>query len=382
MRPPRPHHRKNLPMQRMTPQNLRTPGPTPIPDDIVEAMTQPMINHRGPEFDALIHKATEQLKQVFMTKNDLFILTASGTGALEASLVNTLSPGDRVLAATAGSFGDRFTDMAETYGADVTRLDFEWGGPIDPGAIRKALGDEPRIKAVLVTHNETSTGVTHPVEEIAKIVKGEFDKLLLVDAVSSLGCIPLPVDAWGCDMVGTASQKGFMIPPGLSFISVSEAAWEAQQTATMPRFYFDLAEARRYLEQGQTPFTPNLSVIYGLSLALDRLLEEGMENVFGRHAAIGQFTRDSARELGLELLVSDEAFASDTVTAIKIPEGVDNKALMTKMRTEHNVVLAGGQGKMVNDIFRIGHLGAVSKADITEVMDALTIVLPEVGFKP
>jgi len=173
-----------------------------------------------------------------------------------------------------------------------------------------------------------------------------------------------------------------MIPPGLSFISVSERAWEAQQTAKMPRFYFDLTMAKRSLEQGQTPFTPNLSAMYGLSRALDNLLEEGMENVYGRHATIGQLTRDSARGLGLELLVSDEAYASDTVTAIKIPEGVDNRALMAKMRIEHDVVLAGGQGKMLNDIFRIGHLGAVDKADITEVMDALTKVLPEVGFKP
>ena len=252
-------------MQRMTPQNLRTPGPTPIPDDIVEAMTNPMINHRGPEFDELIKKATKQLKQVFMTKNDLFILTASGTGALEASIVNTLSPGDRVIAATAGAFGDRFVAMAEAYGADVKRMDFEWGGPLNPDDIRKALQDEPDIMAVLVTHNETSTGVTHPVEEIAKIVKDEFDKLLLIDAVSSLGCIPIPVDAWNCDMVGTASQKGFMIPPGLSFISVSERAWEAQQTAKMPRFYFDLTMAKHSLEGGRRRSLPICQRCTGLA---------------------------------------------------------------------------------------------------------------------
>ena len=369
-------------MQRMTPQNLRVPGPTPIPGDIVEAMTNPMINHRGPEFHALLDKSTEQLKQVFMTKNDLFILTASGTGALEASLVNTLSPGDRVLAATAGSFGDRFVDMAEAYGAEVTRMDFEWGGPIDPDAIRKGLQDDPKIKAVIVTHNETSTGVTHPVEEIAKVVKGEFDKLLLVDAVSSLGCIPLPVDAWDCDLVGTASQKGFMIPPGLAFISISERGWEAQRTAKMPRFYFDLSEYRHYLEIGQTPFTPNLSAMYGLSLALDNLLAEGMENVFGRHAGIGQLTRDGVRELGLELLVADESYASNTVTAVKMPKGIDGKKLISMMRTDHNVVLAGGQGKMSDDIFRIGHLGHVTEDDINDVMSALQKVLPEVGFKP
>ena len=367
-------------MLKIEPQNLRTPGPTPIPDDIVEAMGNPMINHRGPEFDELITKVTAQLKQVFMTSNDLFILTASGTGALEASLVNTLSPGDKVVAATAGSFGDRFIDMAEAFGADLTRLDFEWGEPVDPDAVRQALRDDPEVKAVMITHNETSTGVTHPLEEIARIAKQEFDKLLLVDAVSSLGCLPLPVDAWDCDLVGTASQKGFMIPPGLAFISVSERAWEAQKTATMPRFYFDLEEAKKTLERGQTPFTPNVAAMYGLSLGLDKILDEGLEGVFGRHAAIGQHTRDRIRELGLELLVSDERYASNTVTAVKMPEGIDGRALMGRLRTEKNVVLAGGQGKLSTSIFRIGHLGHVTEDDIEEVIEALRELLPEVGF--
>ena len=367
-------------MLKIEPQNLRTPGPTPIPDDIVEAMGNPMINHRGPEFDELITKVTAQLKQVFMTSNDLFILTASGTGALEASLVNTLSPGDKVVAATAGSFGDRFIDMAVAFGADITRLDFEWGEPVDPDAIRQALRDDPEVKAVMITHNETSTGVTHPLEEIARIAKQEFDKLLLVDAVSSLGCLPLPVDAWDCDLVGTASQKGFMIPPGLAFISVSERAWEAQKTATMPRFYFDLEEAKKTLERGQTPFTPNVAAMYGLSLGLDKILDEGLEGVFGRHAAIGQHTRDRIRELGLELLVSDERYASNTVTAVKMPEGIDGRALMGRLRTEKNVVLAGGQGKLSTSIFRIGHLGHVTEDDIEEVIEALRELLPEVGF--
>ena len=367
-------------MLKIEPQNLRTPGPTPIPDDIVEAMGNPMINHRGPEFDELITKVTAQLKQVFMTSNDLFILTASGTGALEASLVNTLSPGDKVVAATAGSFGDRFIDMAEAFGADLTRLDFEWGEPVDPDAIRQALRDDPEVKAVMITHNETSTGVTHPLEEIARIAKQEFDKLLLVDAVSSLGCLPLPVDAWDCDLVGTASQKGFMIPPGLAFISVSERAWEAQKTATMPRFYFDLEEAKKTLERGQTPFTPNVAAMYGLSLGLDKILDEGLEGVFGRHAAIGQHTRDRIRELGLELLVSDERYASNTVTAVKMPEGIDGRALMGRLRTEKNVVLAGGQGKLSTSIFRIGHLGHVTEDDIEEVIEALRELLPQVGF--
>lgn len=365
---------------KLTRQNLRTPGPTPVPEDIVAAMSEPMINHRGPEFFDLITEATEKLKQVFMTQNDLYILTASGTGALEAAIVNTLSPGDKVLGISAGSFGDRFCDAAEAYGAEVQRLSFEWGDPIDPQAVRQALRDNPEIKAVLITHNETSTGVTHDLENIARIAKEEFDKLILVDAVSSLGCIPLPVDGWQCDVVGTASQKGFMIPPGLAFVSLNEAAHQAQKTATMPRFYFDLVAAQRYLERGQTPWTPNVSAMYGLRFALDKMLDEGMENIFARHASVGQFTRDGVKNLGLELLCTDETRASDTVTAIKMPQGVDGSKLMGLMRTEENVVLAGGQGKLSGKIFRIGHLGYVSQADIEEVLETLKRVLPRVGF--
>ena len=367
-------------MLRIAHQNLRTPGPTPVPDDIVEAMSNPMINHRGPEFFDLITRITEQLKQVFMTANDLYILTASGTGALEASIVNTLSPGDKVLSATAGAFGTRFTEIARTYGAEVEHLEFEWGAPVDPEAIRKSLHNEPQIKAVLVTHNETSTGITHPLEDVASVVKGEFDKLLLVDAVSSLACVPLPVDGWNCDVVGTASQKGFMIPPGLAFISISEAGHEAQASATMPRFYFDLAAAQRYLERGQTPWTPAVSALYGLSFALDKLLAEGLENVYERHAEIGQMTRDGIKNLGLELLVQDETYASNTVTAIKMPENIDGAKFVNMVRTDENVVLAGGQGKLSGKVFRIGHLGHVTEADIEEVLAALKVVLPKVGF--
>jgi aspartate aminotransferase-like enzyme len=343
-------------------------------------MANPMINHRGPEFAELIFDATEKLKQVFMTQNDVFILTASGTGALEAAVVNTLSPGDKVLSASAGAFGDRFADLAEAYGAEVQRLEFEWGTPPEPDILRQSLRDAPETKAVLITHNETSTGVTCDLEAISGVVKGEFSKLLLVDAVSSLGCIPLPVDGWDCDVVGTASQKGFLLPPGLAFISFSQAAWEAQQVSSMPRFYFDLKEAQKYVERGQTPWTPNVAAFYGLSVALEKLLAEGVENVFQRHAHIGQLTRDGIKDLGLELLVRDEAYASNTVTAVKIPQGVDGNKLTALLRTEENVVLAGGQGKLTGHIFRIGHLGSVSEDEIAEVLVALKKVLPKVGF--
>ena len=212
------------------------------------------------------------------------------------------------------------------------------------------------------------------------MVKGEFGKLLIVDAVSSLGCVPLPVDGWDCDVVATGSQKGFMIPPGLAFVSFSEEAWEAQKTATMPRFYFDLDEARKYLQRNQTPWTPNLSAMYGLRAALESLTAEGMEGVFGRHASIGQFTRDGVRALGLELLCADEERASNTVTAVKMPAHIDGEQLMEIMRVEENVVLAGGQGKLTGHIFRIGHLGYFTEDHIQEVLDALGRVLPRVGF--
>lgn len=362
-------------------QNLRTPGPTPCPDEVLEAMGSSMINHRGPEFRELILGLTEKLKQVFMTENRMYILTASGTGSLEAAVVNTLSPGDKVLSVSIGYFGDRFADLARAYGAEVKKLDFEWGTAADPDAIRQALKKDGGIKAVLITHNETSTGVTNDLESISKIVKEEFGKLFLVDAISSLGCIPVPTDRWRCDMVCTASQKGLMVPPGLSFISASQDAWDALQQATMPRFYFDLPAAQRYLERGQNPWTPGVSLFYALDVALDMMLEEGMEQVFSRHARIADMTRRGVRVLGLELL-ADEAHASDTVTSVRLPEGADGARLSEILRTEHSVVLAGGQGSLQGKIFRIGHMGRVTEEDINEVLQALKTTLPRVGFQP
>ena len=362
-------------------QNLRTPGPTPCPPQVLEATAGAMINHRGPEFRDLIVPITEKLKRVFMTQNRLYILTASGTGALEASVVNTLSPGDKVLAVTVGNFGDRFADMAQAYGADVTRLEFEWGTAADPDAVKGALAQHRDLKAVLVTHNETSTGVTNDLEGIIRVVREGSDALLLVDAISSLGCVPLPVDEWDCDVVCTASQKGLMVPPGLSFVSLNERAWQARETARMPRYYFDLPAAQRYLERAQTPWTPNVPLFYGLDVALDMILEEGMDNVFQRHVRLGEFTRQSVADLGLELL-ADERYASNTVTAVRVPEGVDAGRLSELLRTEHSVVLAGGQGKLSGKIFRIGHMGWVSEEDIREALRAVEATLPKVGFTP
>jgi len=361
-------------------QNLRIPGPTPCPNEVLEAMASPMINHRGPEFRDLLHRLTAKLKRVFQTDNDLYVLTSSGTGGLEAEVVNTLSPGDKVLAVSVGVFGDRFASIAEGYGAELTRLDFEWGSAADPDEIRKELRRDPTYKAVLVTHNETSTGVTNDLQAIAQVVKEEFDKLLLVDAVSSLGCLPLPVDRWRCDLVTTASQKGLMVPPGLAFISISARGWEAYRQAKMPRFYFDLDAAQRYLERGENPWTPAVPIFYGLDVALDRLLGEGLERVFERHARLARMTREAVRGMGLSLLC-DGPHASDTVTAVRLPEGVDIQVLLNHMRVNDNVVLASGQGRLEGKIFRISHMGYVEEEDLMEALAALEAALPKAGYR-
>ena len=361
--------------------NLRIPGPTPVPPDILEAVAHPMVNHRGREFGALMRRVSERLKDFFQTNSDVLVLSCSGTGGLEAAVANTLSPGDKVLAVSIGSFGERFAMIAETYGAEVTMLPYEWGQAARPEQVRQALDQEPGIKAVLVTHNETSTGVTNPLEEIAAVVR-EFDKLLLVDAVSSLGAIPLEMDGWGLDVVVTGSQKGWMVPPGLAFVGVSDRGWKAYETAKMPHFYFDLGKHRGSQAKGQTPWTPTMSVFFGLDVALERMEVEGLERIFARHARMANMVRQGVKRLGLRLLCEDERFASDTVTAVKCPDGIEVSALRNLLEDEYGVVLAGGQGKLSGKIFRIGHLGLVEEADIRQALEALEQALAKLGYTP
>lgn len=356
--------------------NLRIPGPIPVPEDILDEMSNQMINHRGPEYKDLLLSATERLKRVFETSGDVWIITGSGTAAMEAAVVNTLSPGDKVVNATIGVFGNRFTDIAAAYGAEVTTLSFPFGEAVDLDTLRDALRNGAAdAKAVTVTHNETSTGVANDLEAVADVVKGEFGKLLLVDGISSVASIPISTDAWGLDAVATASQKGWMVPPGLAFLSFGEDAWKARAESTMPKFYLDVEQYRKYYEIGQPPYTPSVSVMFALDAALDQLLDEGLGAVYERHAAIGRLTRDGVRALGLELFAKDEAFASDTVTAVSIPEGVDAAALVSRLRTEHGVIVSGGQASLSGKIFRIGHMGRVSESEIEETLSAVGAVL-------
>jgi aspartate aminotransferase-like enzyme len=336
-------------------------------------MTKQMINHRGDEFGQILNGVTAKLKQLFQTKNDVFLLTGSGTGGLEAAIVNTLSPGDKVLSVSIGVFGERFAAIAGQFGAEVIPLRFEWGKPADADAVRQALQAEPGIKAVLVTHNETSTGVTNDLASISSAVK-EFDKLLLVDAISSLGSINLPVDDWHCDVTITGSQKGWMVPPGLAMVSMSQEAWQAHETAKMPRFYWDFTRARSYLEKGQTPWTPAVSTVFALSVSLEMMLKEGLPNIVARHARVAKASRDGIKSLGLSLF-AEESHASNTVTAIKSPDGLEVKKMLQILREEHQVILAGGQQQLAGKIFRIGHLGWVTEDDIRAVISALKVVL-------
>ncbi|MBI4498584.1 MAG: alanine--glyoxylate aminotransferase family protein [Chloroflexi bacterium] len=359
--------------------NLRVPGPTPLPPEVLQAEAKPMINHRSKDFAQIQNRVVARLKESFQTANDLLLLTGSGTGAMEAAVVNTLSPGDRVLAVSIGNFGDRFADIAATFGAEVVRLTFGPGEHADPDAVRTALAQDPTLTAVLVTHNETSTGVTNPLEDIAGVVR-EFDKLLIVDGISSVGSIEIKTDAWGLDVVVSGSQKGWMAPPGLSMITMSERAWAAYRQAQMPRFYWDVGKAKKSLERGETPWTPAVSVVYALDAGLELLSQEGFANVYARHARLAAMTRQGIKDLGLKLVAQEERYASNTVTAVWAPEGIEERAIRSTLRQEFDIELAGGQGELTGKIFRIGHLGYVSEADLQAVLDALRVVLPRVGF--
>jgi aspartate aminotransferase-like enzyme len=363
--------------------NLRLPGPTPVPDDVVQAMSKPMIDHRGVEFAEMLKRVSANLQRAFQTQNQVFILTSSGTGAMEAAIVNTLSPGERVLAVTVGNFGDRFSKIASVYGASVNELKFPDGEAADPEKIRQALQDDPAITTVLVTHNETSTGITNDLETIARIVKKEFNKLILVDAISSLGSIRLPVDEWDLDVVVAGSQKGWMCPPGLAMISFGPRAWEAYKKSKMPKFYFDINEAKKSADKGQTPWTPAISLLYGLDFALQKMLARGdMQAVYDFHQKMASYTREGLVKLGLKLVAKDEKHASNTVTAAYVPDGITDEALLSMLRDEYDIIAAEGRGILTGRVFRIGHMGHVTTEDLDNVFEALKDALPKLGFVP
>ena len=352
------------------PMNLRIPGPTPLPPQVRDALALPMINHRSPQFAAIQSRIVENLKHFFQTQNDILLFTCSGTGGMEACVVNTISPGDDVLAISVGVFGDRFADIAHAFGAHVNRLNFTWGQAADPEIIRAKLREHKNLRVVLVTHNETSTAITNPLREIARVVREESDAILVVDAISSLGAIDLPVDDWGVDVALAGSQKSWMIPPGLTMMSVSPRAWNVIAQARAPRFYFDFRKMRDAMAKGETPATPAVGLYFAIDAALQMMKAEGRENIFARHARVAQRAHQRAQDIGLELF-ADQAFASNTVTAIKNPPGIDFKKWRKVLREDFNVVIAGGQKDLTDKVQRIGHLGWVTEADIDACFDAI-----------
>ena len=364
-------------MDRFEP-NLRIPGPTGLPPTVRDAGGRQMINHRGPEFAAMLGRILDGMKPFFGTTSDVAMLTCAGSGGLEAAIVNTLSPGDRVLGVTIGAFGDRFAKIAGIYGADVTKLEVEWGQAADPAAVRDAIAAAPGYRAVLLTHNETSTGVMNPIPVLAAAVRDASpDTLILVDSVSGLGAVPFEMDAWGVDLVVTGSQKAWMAAPGLAMVAASERGWAAMETARMPRFYLDLRAHRDAAANGQTPFTPAVAVAYQVDEGVRLMTAEGPAGVFARHEACAAATRAGVEALGFELF-ADPRFASRTVTAVKLPEGHDWKAFNGALKA-HGLVLAGGQGKLAGKIFRVGHLGSVTVEEILGTIAVLEAVALEQG---
>jgi len=378
--------RKAIPIPEVEPrapipeQNLRIPGPTPVPAEVLAEMARPMINHRGPEFAAILRRVTARLQYFFQTASPVLTYPASGTGGQESAVANLFSPGDHVIAITIGSFGNRFAKIAEIYGLKVTRIEFPWGQAADPSVVEEHLKAAAPYKGVLLTHNETSTGVANDVQALAALIRQlNPDTLIAIDAVSSLGCIPLEMDAWDIDVVFTGSQKGWMVPPGVMMIAAGPRAWEANKTAKLPRFYFDWALSRKNLEKWQHPTTPPVSIFYALDLALEMMLAEGREAIFERHQRIGDYVRWRAQDMGLKLL-ADHEYASNTVTAVLTPEGINVKELLKKLREEDKVVFQGGQEHLEGKIFRVGHLGFFQEIDLVEAMDMMEKRLREFGF--
>jgi aspartate aminotransferase-like enzyme len=360
---------------------LHTPGPTPIPPQVIAAMTQPMINHRGEGFSRLYRDVTAKLQTVFQTKEQVYVLAGSGSAGWETAMVNFVPAGAKVLNIVIGDFGERWVKANRALGYQVERLDYAIGTAARPEDVDAFLSkQEGAIQAVCLQHNETSTGVSNPVHEIAKVIQ-QHGALVLVDAVSSLGALPLPMDEWGLDVVFTGSQKALMCPPGLMMIAASQKAWAQAEKANAPRFFFDLRGHRDSFEKGQTPQTPAISLLYGLQAALQMVLEEGIEQGQERHRLMGEMARAGAQATGLELLCQDEGFASNTVTAVKIPQGVEASTFRKAALKSFGVVLAGGQGKIMKDmIFRIGHMGYVTPNDVLVALAAVENSLALLGY--
>jgi aspartate aminotransferase-like enzyme len=356
---------------------LLSPGPTPIPNEVALAMSETMIHHRTPQFNKIFDEARQGLKKLFGTQNDVLMLASSGTGAMEASVANLFSPGDKVLVINGGKFGERWLNISNAFGLNSVELKVEWGQPVKVDAIEKQLKAHPDLKGVMIQASETSTTVLHPVKEIAKLTTD--GPLFLVDGVTAVGVVSIPLDEWGLDVLVTGSQKAMMLPPGLGFIALSDRAWERTKQATLPRFYFDLNLERKNQQKGSGAFTPAVSLIFGARASLEMMQREGLDRVYARHARMSRATRAAATALGLKLLAPDSP--SPAATGIYLPDGIDADQVLDYLRDHMNITLAEGQDQLKGKVIRIAHVGYMGAFDVITAVAALEMVLRKFGVE-
>ena len=358
---------------------LFSPGPTMLPPEVLLKMAEPIMHHREPEFEKIFAEIREGLKYLFQTKNEVLVLTSSGTGAMEGAVSNLLSRGDKALVIRGGKFGERWGEICKAYGIEFIPIDVEWGRAVEPESIRKALESDPAIRAVYTQASETSTGVRHPVREIAEIVKRYEDKVIVVDAITGIGVFNLPMDQWGIDVVVSGSQKAMMLPPGLAFAALSEKAWRLAEKSDLPKFYFDFKKELKSTKKNQSSYTPAISLFVGLRESLNMIRKEGLEPLFRRHEKLARATREAVKALGLGLFAPDSP--SDAVTAVNIPEGIDGERLKDLFFEKFGITVAEGQDRAKGKIIRIAHLGYYGRLDMVMVISALEMLLKEMGHR-
>ncbi len=355
---------------------LFAPGPTPVPPEASLAMAQPILHHRTGEFEQIFAEVREGLKYVFQTERDVIIFASSGTGAMEAAVCNLLSPGDKAVCVRGGKFGERWAEICEAFGIESVNIDVEWGDAVRVEDVERAIDENPGVKAVFWQASETSTGVKHPTKELAELCRSK-GVLSVVDGITAIGVFDVKTDQWDIDVVVSGSQKAFMLPPGLAFICLSDRAWEAAESSRCPKYYFDLRKERKSQAKNQTAYTPAVSLVVGLRETLRLIKEEGLENVFARHALLAEATREAMKALNLELFSKSP---SEAVTAVKVPDGIDGGKIPKLLREKYGVIIAGGQAKLKGKIFRISHMGFVTKFDMLSVIGAVEGVLKELGY--
>jgi len=358
---------------------LFSPGPTMLPPEVQLKMAEPIMHHREPEFEKIFAEIRDGLKYLFQTKNEVLVFTSSGTGAMEGAVSNILSKGDKALVIRGGKFGERWGEICQAYGIEFIPIDVEWGRAVDPKLVQKALESDPSIRAVYTQASETSTGVRHPIREMAEITKKYEDKVFVVDAITGIGVFNIPMDEWGIDVLVSGSQKALMLPPGLSFVALSEKAWRLVDQSNLPKYYFDFKKELKSTKKNQSSFTPAISLFVGLRETLHMIRKEGLEELFRRHEKLARATREAVKALGLELYAPDSP--SNAVTAVKIPEGIDGERLKGLFFERFGITVAGGQDRAKGKIIRIAHLGYYEKLDMVMVISALEMLLKEIGHR-